>query len=393
MDIDMLKSENIPQLHEWIKKNFRDIFNGERYRNFSFEKAFNAVKFAYQLKRQPAPFLVVCENPLEAQLIKNAMDILYKRKDETFLNLFNQCKNLARAKNIDYEILEKASNALFEYTLTKCVVFVEENIRNGKWKHLLLHVSEKILTPIGISADHNYFVRAFPNLGQEPASTNFRKLWQHHIESCLMVVITCRDVAVASKYPKCFRFNGNRLLHSIDSPAVEFGYSHPIFDASLYFINGRIVHNKTLITNGFTYQDFVQTENARDRAVMLEIINEKGAEAILNFFNLEEVDRKVIKHHLNMPMFNAFGEYVGDKEVEEEETLILYRTKEKFRNIYDPRRPFFQKNRLAWIRFVCPSTGTNYMIQTSPSFRNAIDAAKASRAFNTRQSYAWMQRS
>lgn len=108
MDIDMLKSENIPQLHEWIKKNFRDIFNGERYRNFSFEKAFNAVKFAYQLKRQPAPFLVVCENPLEAQLIKNAMDILYKRKDETFLNLFNQCKNLARAKNIDYEILEKA---------------------------------------------------------------------------------------------------------------------------------------------------------------------------------------------------------------------------------------------------------------------------------------------
>jgi hypothetical protein len=84
---------------------------------------------------------------------------------------------------------------------------------------------------------------------------------------------------------------------------------------------------------------------------------------------------------------------IGEKTEVQKETITLYRTKQSFRGISDPLKPNSTKNKLAWIRFVCPSTGTNYMIYTSPSFKKAIDAAKHARAFQINTEYTWNYRS
>ncbi|MDW8466871.1 MAG: hypothetical protein RML35_12080 [Chloroherpetonaceae bacterium] len=103
-----------------------------------------------------------------------------------------------------------------------------------------------------------------------------------------------------------------------------------------------------------------------------EIILSKGNDYCLEFLHAEEVDRKTISHRVSIPVFSPTGEYVGEKEDIQEETLILYRT--KF-SVPEAINPLTRKNhaKLAWIQFVCPSTGTNYLISTSPSFDNMIE--------------------
>ena len=55
----------------YIEKAIAGVFDGERYNNFSFDKAKKAVDYNYQYCGELKPILIVAENPYEAQLLFN----------------------------------------------------------------------------------------------------------------------------------------------------------------------------------------------------------------------------------------------------------------------------------------------------------------------------------
>ena len=77
---------------------------------------------------------------------------------------------------------------------------------------------------------------------------------------------------------------------------------------------------------------------------------------MIEILGAAEVDRGSIVH--------------GDGSIEE---LVLYKTKKKFPETGD--QPF------AWIRFICPSTGTNYLIDVEPKWNTALEAAVSTSPF------------
>ena len=67
------------------------------------------------------------------------------------------------------------------------------------------------------------------------------------------------------------------------------------------------------------------------------------------------------------------------------EEVILYKTTE--------RLPELNNQPLAWVRFVCPSTGTNYLIDVEPRHTDARKAAvSTSPIIETVEDYSWDER-
>ena len=100
---------------------------------------------------------------------------------------------------------------------------------------------------------------------------------------------------------------------------------------------------------------------------MYELIGEQN---MMTFLNTEIVDSQSIMHN--------------NGDIEE---LILIKTKNTF--------PELENKPLAWIKFKCPSTGSNYHIATNPDFTDVIEAAKFHRPFGDLSDveYQWNFRS
>ncbi len=418
------------------------ICSGKLY-GYEYGKVYEAMKFYYGEQGLAAPFVVGCENPLEMQYISNMMRILHKYQEPKFMSLYNQCLAIARSKNPDIKMLEMASQALFDYVLPVVVQLVEfykkakehklflgrfsgalKSLFDDKQKEImkefdnmtssspaLKYISSKLskldlyralftytlnfLPTAGILSNYHYLVLGILNqyYRQTQLMRNFDEFKRHHEESRVMHALTFKEVVVVSKYPKRVHVDQNNRFHNTKGVAIEMGCSHPLLNLSLYFIHGRPVHRKELITEGFTLEDFIRCMDEEERAMMFEIVNERSPDAIIDFFQLVEIDRQTIEHDVKIPMYNSLGEFVGFKEAKEQETLILYHSRQEFEDVRDPMMVYSFRSKLAWIRFVCPSTGTNYMIYTSPSFKSAIEAAKYSRPFSIDIPYQWTQRS
>ena len=88
---------------------------------------------------------------------------------------------------------------------------------------------------------------------------------------------------------------------------------------------------------------------------------------MLDLLGAKEVDVKVIKHRN------------GDKE-----TVTLLKTEEVFEEI--DGQPF------AWVKMVCPSTGTQYLQGVEPHHTNALDAIASLSPFKAKE-YSFNYRS
>jgi len=133
-------------------------------------------------------------------------------------------------------------------------------------------------------------------------------------------------------------------LHSTNKPAVIFKDNSHYF-----FIHGRSCSEdifQKCLENKISKDDFINEPNEEIKAMIYEIF---GQEKIMNLLGAKEIDKGTFVH--------ANGET---------EEVILYKTKEKFKELGN--------NPLAWVKFICPSTGTNYLIDVEP---HHIDAKKA----------------
>ncbi len=180
------------------------------------------------------------------------------------------------------------------------------------------------------------------------------------------------DIIVCEK-PIFVKRNGENL-HATDGPAIKWadGYSQ-------YYINGRN-YSKDLydkFENGLlTKEDFINESNEDTKAVMYELIESKGEGSMLTFLGAKACDTRMQVH--------------SNGEIEE---LTLYKTDEEYEGEEDLNGK--SPAQLAWIKFVCPSTYSTYLIPTDSSFTNAIDAAKYHRdeIIPTDLDYKWDARS
>ena len=167
---------------------------------------------------------------------------------------------------------------------------------------------------------------------------SFQKL----LKSGVYDFIAFKDILFVSSCPIKIYQDSNNRLHNTEGPAVRFkdGYS-------VYAIHGRILpawiwEKKETITKKM----FINEKNSEIRGGIYSVLGEKRMMELLGAI---EIDKGIIQH-LN----------------DEVEVVKLYKTKETFSEI--DNKP------LAWVKFTCPSTGTDYLIACEPHHTDAREA-------------------
>lgn len=189
----------------------------------------------------------------------------------------------------------------------------------------------------------NYFSYDYTNFD------NFKLL----LKSGIYDFIVFPSVVFVSACPFEVHQEPNTRLHNINGSAVRFkdGYS-------VYAIHGRILpswiwERKETITK----EIFINEKNSEIRGAMYSVLGEHGMMALLG---AKEIDKQCIQHLNN-----------------EIEIIKLYKTKEEFSEIGN--QP------LTWVKFTCPSTGSDYLIACESHFTNAKEAASSLSIFKTEE--------
>ena len=194
--------------------------------------------------------------------------------------------------------------------------------------------------------------------------------YKSHVPHLGFLSMLYENVAIVVRNPIKVTKDSNGLMHSTTEPAIIFANG-----LGLNYIHGREVPNKYFDIENISKDMFLMEENENYRAAMYEIL---GEEKVLNLLGAEVVHQKVFKHRV----LNR------DQECEiEEETLILYKTKEVFFEI--DNQPY------AWVKYICPSTNSNYLIACDPKYSDVEEAAKSLTEFEWEEgeTYEWNARS
>lgn len=144
----------------------------------------------------------------------------------------------------------------------------------------------------------------------------------------------------------------NTRLHNVAGPSVRFKDGYEVFSIHGRILPSWIWEKKDTITK----HQFITEKNAEIRGAMYAILGEKR---IMEMLDCVEIDKQLIEH-LN-----------GDIEI-----IKLYRTKEMIRITEN------LSNYLSWVKFICPSTGTEYLIACEPNYNNAKEAAASLSIFD-----------
>jgi hypothetical protein len=167
--------------------------------------------------------------------------------------------------------------------------------------------------------------------------------FQKFLKSGVYDFVAFKDIIFVSACPIEVHQDSNNRLHNTESPAVRFkdGYN-------IYAIHGRILSSwiwekKDTITK----EMFIEEKNSEIRAAMYSVLGEKR---VMEILGATEIDKQLIQH-----------------QNEDIEIIKLFKTTEIFAEI--------DNNPLAWVKFTCPSTGTDYLIACEPHYTDAKEAA------------------
>jgi hypothetical protein len=193
------------------------------------------------------------------------------------------------------------------------------------------------------------FPEKFLGIKYKPEESKKLKIWSELAKSSSWFW-AYENYCFVSDRPKSIHFNLNVRLHKTDGPAIEWidGYK-------INYINGREISNENFnkaLQNKITKEDWLNEKNEDVKGAWFEIL---GSEKVMKILEAKEIDSE-IRVHSN-----------GDID-----DLKLYKT------------PFILPEigeALAWVKFICPSTGTNYLISVNPKHNKVMDAVIESSPF------------
>jgi hypothetical protein len=422
------------KIPEYIKNALAGVFDGGRYKSFDIEKAKKAVWLNYERCGYKKPVVLVAGNPYEAQIIMNYLsacppivayiyllycsqnkikndqldgqlgdqldgqlgdlldgqlrdqldgqlhdqldgqlgdqldgqlrDQLYGRlngqlRDQLYGRLNGQLRDQLRHQlrgQLDVQLYGQLHDQLRgQLDGQKIKYFYQYLFTLNVWSLAYYSYYKFIANELGVKAKINADLEIFSSLYE-----------QSNIYNAIFSELVC----VVSKYPKIVRRDSENRLHCTTGPAVEWEYFDVDTNFVNYYLHGRYIPKNIaeVALNGELTRDlFVKEQNDEFRSAWYVYM---GEERMMTMLGAREIDRIVVTHHND-----------------EQEVITLYRTKGRLNKIKN--KPY------AWLKRICPSTGTAYLTPTNPDFETALDAAKFHRPdfVPTSLGYIWYSRS
>lgn len=329
------------KIPEYIARALEGVSDGGRHREFNIDKAREAVDWNYRKAGfEPPERILVAENPLE-------MNIMY-----------------------NIEAMKDKYGA-------------DVDVTDPKYKDELFAANSSYLFTLNFYSDGYYawyeFIRKEFEI-ELSINDEFQECFRLQKASGVCQLICADVLAVVCKYPLAIHWDDENRLHSTSGVAVEWGVNKDSNEYGIdtswdncYFIHGRAMDKR--VFSGFSREDFLNEQDEDIRAGMYEVIEAKGEGSMLEFLGAKKVHNQTFVHDN------------GDLE-----EMELYRTDEVFEGEEDLNGN--SPAALAWLKMICPSTGTVYLIPSDSSFETCEEAAKFHRPNYVEKDlpYSWMQR-
>jgi len=334
-----LTPEQEAQIEVYKNKYLPAVFGGEYYRNFNYNDCKNLVDWMYKLANQKMPVTLCVNNPYEAQIIA----------DHFMQNESAKLKQMHLMLN-DPSIFDQET---FDKLYAEIRAEADEVLKDPK-KPRSFYESYLFTADIFTNVLLSWYGFMIDVLKIETDVKETFLEWRELYEKAGVFNTVCFDwLCIVSKYPKKLYVNDNFDLHNTTGTCTEWDG----VPWKNYFINGRNISTpdyELALHGNLTRERFMSEKNEDTRAAWVEIL---GPEKMMNMLGAEKIDEGTINHNNG-----------------ETETVVLYKTKE----VYEETGglPF------AWVKFICPSTGSAYMLDVEPHHTNAIAAAVSTSPFN-----------
>ncbi len=343
------------KIPEYISRVKDDLYSGIEAENWKKEDTVLYIDKVYTYSDKKVPVIVVADNPEE--YIK------------FFDMIFNEQKNKSALSYISQILEEKreSGSSTKEYD-------IEGFLRNQKWSkknniaakygYLFLTSEYARVYLMWYRFIHKEFDIPFSK------SEDLEWFYTHINAASISRCYFTEDICLVLRMP-CKIIRNEVGFHSAYEPAIQFvgGYGK-------YYLNGRKVpdwvfenyENGTLNFGMFNSQD-----NEDVKASIITLIKEReGNEGLIKFLDVKLIDEQVVNHE------NGYSE-----------TLKIWQTKNRYSFLVDSNGN--QNQPYAFIEMICPSTGQTYLIDTCPTFTDAVKCAKWHRPKNVPESipYVW----
>jgi hypothetical protein len=332
---------------EWLDLFFKNKGNLNK-------KLFEAqIDWLYKRLNYKKPFIWYCDSPLMVQIIINIIkntpqtNALIRENNNIGANIRDNIGANIRA-NIGDNIRDNIGDNIWDNIGDNISANIRANIRDNKLVYEPVSCYCNV-SDFGWVAFYDYFKRLNYFKFDWTDFENFQKL----ITSGVYDFVAFKDIVFVSSCPIEVSQDNNNRLHNTSGASVMFkdGYS-------VYAIHGRILpswiwEQKEIITK----EKFLSEKNAEIRGGIYSVLGDKK---IMELLGAIEIDKKIIQHRND-----------------EVEIIKLIKTKESF--------PEIDNNPFAWVKFICPSTGSDYLIPCEPKFTNAKEAAASLSIFKTEE--------
>jgi len=357
------------KIPRYIDAALAGIFDGKRYNAFKLADAQAAVWHTYEFCGYKKPVVIVAENPLESQIILNYLretkhfhDILYAIycvQNGMELKVADGKKPTKKFKDVkidDGQLRGQLDGQLYGQLRGQLRGQLDGQLDNKK----LCVYNNDYLTTLNVWSNGYFayykFIRDEFGIETTGGATKLDNFYEHYIKSNIYSAVFSELVCVVSKYPKKIHRNDNKDLHNTSGVAVEWGEGTDLTKFNCYYINGRNIPAKEYekaLSGSVTKDEFIKQENEDIKAAWFEIM---GQERVMNLLQAKMINKGTFVH--------------ADGSIEQ---VQLYKTKEKF--------PEAGNQPLAWVKFICPSTGTAYLIDVEPHHTDARVAAMSTSPF------------
>lgn len=348
--LDDLTPEIKARIPMWKDKCTVDLYSGKEYRDWKRPDTVAYMNYVYKLCDRPTPLVIVANTLGEYRRFFN---ILFNEKINK--DFENEVVSFMDGKKTTEEIAERGIDI---EARVRALAFDE----NSKFKNNEIISEAPRYHWISITSEYSRvyltwykFIKDEFNLPCSKAE-ELDTLYEMVNKASIAKVFVCELITLVLRMPS--RIHRNEVgLHNTSDALGAIQYP----GEALHYINGRKMDdwifekyfNKTL-----TFEDFVNEKNEDTKGGIIALIKDnEGNAGLLKFLKAKLIDEEVIKHNSGR-----------------EETIKLYKTTEKYSFLNDhlgnTNVPY------AWTYMSCPSTGQEYLIDTSPAFAKAIDAMK-----------------
>ena len=361
---DYQKSQIIPHRDFWLNYILTCKNRTDR------EKAKAGIEWLYKFCKKKPPVIIFMDSPYGCQVAANFFINLLKSnpaniRDNIRANIWDNI-----SANIGANIRDNIGDNISANIGANIRDNIGDNISANIWDNIRANIGANKLEYhstgyYGNVSDYGWvaWIDYFFQMGLivSDKRCEFEK-FKELILSGVFEMIQFDGMCIVSDMPTKLVRNPDGRLHNPNGHAVEFkdGYCQ-------YYINGRHLPSwiwEKAKAGEITREMFLNETNAEIKGGIYEVMGQKR---MMDLLGAHEIDTQQIVHRN------------GDIE-----TVTLLKTSETFAEINN--QPF------AWVKMICPSTGSQYLIGCEPHHTNALEAIASLSPLKARE-YSFTHRS